>query len=179
MSRTTKKRELIKGQASGGFVPQTREQVIDAIATIGVAQRHKTRIEADMNDAIAKIKERYELDAAPHNAMIASLREGVQIWCEANRDAITEGGKVKTANFASGEVRWRVTPPSVKIRAVETVLQALYNAGLSRFIRVKEEPNKEAILAEPEAVAGIPGISFSQSEEFVIVPFESALEEVV
>jgi phage host-nuclease inhibitor protein Gam len=179
MTTKPKKRELIKGQARAGFVPQNREEVIQAIAVIGTSQRYKTRIEADMNDAIAKIKERYELEAEPHNRVIAEMREGVQIWCEANRDALTEGGKVKTASFASGEVRWRVTPPSVKIRSIETVLAALYVRGLGRFIRVKEEPNKEAMLAEPAAVANIPGITITQSEEFVIVPFETSLEEVV
>lgn len=71
-----------------------------------------------------------------------------------------------------------MTPPKVVVRAVENVLDYLRQAGLDRFIRSKDEVNKEAVLAEPEAVAHIKGISFSQKEEFIVLPFETELEEV-
>ena len=75
-------------------------------------------------------------------------------------------------------MKWRMRPPRVAIRAVDNVLETLKRLGLSRFIRVKEEPNKEAMLAEPEAVAGLAGVKIEQGEDFVIVPFETELEEV-
>ena len=50
---------------------------------------------------------------------------------------------------------------------------------LKRFIRTKEEINKEAILDEPEVVASVKGISITQKEDFVIVPFETELESVL
>ncbi len=71
-----------------------------------------------------------------------------------------------------------MTPPKVFIRAIENVLDYLRMAGLNRFIRVKEEVNKDAILAEPEVVANIKGISITQREEFIVIPFETALESV-
>jgi phage host-nuclease inhibitor protein Gam len=49
---------------------------------------------------------------------------------------------------------------------------------LERFIRLKPEVNKEAILNEPEAVRDVPGLSIKQDESFSIEPFETALEEV-
>ena len=56
---------------------------------------------------------------------------------------------------------------------VERVLEALRRLGLHRFIRRKEEVNKEAILAEPQAVSAVPGISIAQGvEDFAITPFE-------
>jgi len=131
-----------------------------------------------MNDEIAAIKTRYEAEAAPHNELIKELRAGVQTWCEAHRDVLTKGGKVKTAAFASGEVRWRMTPPSVAIRGVEATMDLLKRLGLARFIRTKEEVNKDAILAEPDAVTGVSTISIKQHEEFVIEPFETSLEEL-
>lgn len=166
----------VKAQAQAA-VPQTREEVAEAIAGIGRHQRE--RIQAAMNDEIAAIKARFEAQAEPHADAIRALREGVQTWCEANREALTQGGRIKTAGFTSGEVRWRNTPPRVAVRAVEVVLQLLRDRGLGRFIRIKEEVNKEAILADPQAVGGIPGIKFESREEFVVVPFETALEEVV
>lgn len=169
----------LKQDAAAFPVPQHRDQVIEAIAKIGCHQRERIRIETLMNDDLAKIRESWEKQAAPHLDAIRELQRGVQIWCEANRDLLTQGGKVKYAHLASGEVKWRLTPPKVVIRAVENVISYLRQAGLDRFVRIKEEPNKEAILAEPDAVAHIKGISISQREEFVIRPFETELEEIV
>ena len=171
----TKKPKLAKALAAPA-VPQTRERVVEAIAEIGRLTRERVRIEADMNDQVAELKEVAEARAQPLAARIAALSEGVQTWCEAHRHELTQGGRTKTVALASGEVRWRVTPPKVLIKGMEAVLDALRRAGLERFIRAKEEPNKEAILAEPEAVAAIRGIRIEQVEEFVIVPFEAQLE---
>jgi phage host-nuclease inhibitor protein Gam len=172
------KSKLTKAKASTARVPQNRDEVVAAIAAIGENQRARQRIETQMNDEIAAIKSRYELQAEPLNLLIAQHQEGVQIWCEANRDALTQGGKVKTATFASGEVRWRITPPSVTVRKAEAVLTYLLKAGLKRFVRTKEEVNKDALLLEPKVAATIPGITINQSEEFIIAPFEAKLDEV-
>lgn len=169
----------LKQDAATFPVPQHRDQVIEAIAQIGRRQRERMRLETLMNDDLAKVREAWEKQAAPHLEAIRELQRGVQIWCEANRDLLTQGGKVKYAHLASGEVKWRLTPPKVVIRAAENVLEYLKKASLHHLIRVKEEPNKEAILAEPESVMGIKGINISQREEFVIRPFETELEEVI
>lgn len=100
----------------------------------------------------------------------------MQNWCEANRSDLTNGGKVKTANLVTGDVQWRVRPPSVTVRGVDSVMETLRRLGLSRFIRIKEEINKEAILNEPGAVAGVAGITVKSGvEDFSIIPFEHQL----
>lgn len=175
----SKSKTRIKTEAAGPAVPQTRDEVTASIAAIGVAQRQRQRIDAAMNDELAVIKAKHETAAKPFADEISALSKGVHLWCEANRDSLTNGGKTKTANLASGEVKWRMRPPSVGIRAVDAVLEALKALGLSRLIRTKEEVNKEAILLEPKVVEHVKGISISQKEDFVIVPFESELEEVV
>ena len=168
----------IKASAALYPVPQSRDDVNDAIAKIGLAQRERARIQADMNDQLAKVKQGFEDEAKPFNEQIEALSKGVQTWCEAHRAELTKEGKVKFHGFAAGEVKWRMRPPRVSIRAVENVMETLKRLGLSRFIRVKEEPNKEAMLAEPEAVTGLAGVKIEQGEDFVIVPFETELEEV-
>ncbi|EJD2026425.1 host-nuclease inhibitor Gam family protein, partial [Escherichia coli] len=53
----------------------------------------------------------------------------------------------------------------------------LRRLGLERFIRVKEEINKDAILNEKEAVKNIPGITIkSDIEDFSIIPFEQDVQ---
>ncbi len=163
---------------AAAYVPKSREDVIEAIAEIGRRQRERARIEAAMNDKVSKIKEQHEEEARPHGDEIRRLSEGIRVWCEANRGELTSGGKVKTINLASGEVRWRVRPPRVVIKVAEKVIEALKGLGLTQFIRTKEEINKEAILAEPAAVGNVKGISITQGEDFVIVPFETKLEEI-
>jgi phage host-nuclease inhibitor protein Gam len=159
-------------------VPQSREAVADAIAAIGRSQRERARIEANMGDAITRIRAEFERQAEPHRLEIERLQKGVHIWCEARRGDLTDGGKNKTHAFATGEVRWRVTPPSVALKGVEAVLKKLREMKLFDLIRTKEEVNKEAILAAPDAVKGIAGITIEQHEEFVIVPHGAELEDV-
>ena len=174
----SQKKPRIKADAADFPVPQTREDVVSAIAEIGRRQRERDRIQAAMNDELAAIRERYETEAAPHAAAIQALSKGVQTWCEAHRGELTQDGKTKTAALASGEVKWRTRPPSVAVRGMEAVIDLLKRMKLQKFIRVKEEVNKDAILADPEAVREVKGITITQKEDFVIVPFETELEEV-
>lgn len=168
----------LKREAATFDVPQTQQEVADAIAAIGIAQRHRDRIQAAMNDELAALRKQYEEQAKPFADEIKARASGVQLWCEAHRDEITNGGKRKSCSMSSGEVKWRMRPPSVAVRGVEAVIDALKSLGLTRFLRVKEEVNREAILADPEAAAAVRGITVSQREDFVIVPHETDLEEV-
>ena len=165
-----------KGAAATVAVPQTREEVAEAIAAIGRAQRERTRIEAGMGDALAQVRAPFEQRAQALAAQIDALHGGVQIWCAANRDALT-GGKSKTATFPTGTVAWRTTPPRVVLKGIDGVLRALKLRGLHRFVRQKEEVNREALLAEPETAATVPGVRIEQDEEFIVTPHEAALAE--
>lgn len=66
-------------------VPQSREQAASAIAEIGALNREIGRIEATLNDRIAKAKEDAETKAAPLRDRVAASTEGLRIWAEANR----------------------------------------------------------------------------------------------
>jgi phage host-nuclease inhibitor protein Gam len=158
--------------------PQSRDQVSEYVAAIGIAQRERQRIEAEMNDEIAVVKQRYEELALPFKTEIEERSKGAQAWCETNRNAITQDGRTKTVVLTSGEIQWRMRPPKVVLKGVDMILDKLKRMDLARFIRTKEEISKEAILAEPEAVARVAGISIEQGEDFVIKPFETNLEEV-
>lgn len=165
-----------KTEAPAVSVPQNRDEVAAAIGAVGQHMRERARLEADMAEEIARIRERFELLAEPHGRAIGQLTKGVEIWCAANRDGLTEGGKRKSASFTTGEVRWRMTPPKVTVRNPEEVLRQLREMGAKRFIRVAEEVNKEAILAEPGVVDGfVRGVTISQREEFEVLPHQDEL----
>lgn len=155
------------------YAPQTQTDCAADVRKLGDLQRALTRMQADMNDAIASITQQYEPNVEQLKAQIETLQQGVQTWCEAHRDELTNGGKVKSANLVTGEVQWRQRPPSCSVRGAEAVIDLLKRLGLQRFVRSKDEVNKEAILNEPDAVRGVPGINIVTGiEDFVITPFE-------
>ena len=52
-------------------------------------------------------------------------------------------------------------------------MESLRTLGLHRFIRTKDEVNKEAMLNEPELAATVAGVSVIKGkEDFAITPFE-------
>jgi len=154
-------------------VPQTHDDCAADINKIGRLSREITVTQAAMNDEIAAVTDRYTAEFTPLQEQIKSLSAGVQSFCETNRDELTLNGKVKTGQFITGTVQWRQKPPSVAVRGVEAVIETLKRLKLSRFVRVKEELNKEAILNEPAAITGIAGLSIKKGvEDFVIEPFE-------
>lgn len=151
---------------------QNKEQTMEAIRKLGDSQRELIRIETEINDAIAEITSAHKSDIEVLKTHIKTLTIGIQTWCEAHREELCGHGG-KTANLVTGEVSWRQRPPSVGIRAVDKVLETLRALGLERFIRNKEEPNKEAMLADPKAVSGISGITIITGvEDFTVNPFE-------
>lgn len=155
------------------YVPQTQDDAAADIRQIGDLARQKLRAMTEMNDAIAQITQNFQPRIDALNEQLKTLQEGVQAYCEAHRDELTDGGKVKTANFITGEVQWRQRPPSVSVRGQEAVIDLLKRLGLTAFIRSKEEVNKEAILNEPEKVRGVAGLTIVTGvEDFLITPFE-------
>lgn len=175
----TTKKTRIKSTAAVVDVPQNREMAAAAIAAIGSHSRDLARINADMNDAIAEIKERFERLAEPHRLQIEGLTSGLQMYAEANRAALTNNYKVKTVAMTTGEMLWRTTPPSVRLTDTEeNVIAACEAAGLEAFIRRTPSLNRDAIKANPEEAKHIHGIKIGQGEQFVVVPFEAELAEV-
>lgn len=171
----TKTTARFKTQAAAP-TPQSKTEVAESIRRIGDLNRDFERLRADMNDRIAAISQEVQPLLEQLQAHIQAEQAGVQRFCEAHRETLCLKGS-KTANFVTGEVSWRQRPPSVSIRGLEAVLDTLLRMGLGRFVRVKQEPNKEAMLNEAEALRGIAGIHITSGvEDFIITPLEVGVE---
>lgn len=172
------KKTRIKQPAVLHPVPAHRDECAEFINRIGRLSREILGLQSRMNDEIAAITDAYTGQFTPLQETMTALQKGVQVWCEANRDELTLSGKSKSAGFVTGTVQWRQRPPSVLVRGVESVIEALKSFGLGRFVRTKEEINKEAVLNEPAAVAGIAGLTIKTgTEDFVIQPFEQEVPD--
>lgn len=165
--------------ATGAPVPQSREEAAAAIARIGELDRELVRREAAMNDSLAKIKEAVEAAAQPLRAEHAGLTTGLQTWCEANRAVLTDGHRVKSADLGTGKVSWRLRPAKVTLPKDQgPLLELLRRLKLGRFIRTKEEVNREAMLLEPAVARTVAGVRIgSEGEDFAVEPFEAELSE--
>ncbi len=127
---------------------------------------------------MAVINQTHKARLEPLETEIQALQQGVQAWCEPNRNRLTQDGKVKFHDFPAGTVKWRMRPPKVTLKSIEMALEALLQRGLDRFVRTRQEVNKDAIRDDPDAVLGVPGIKVEQGEDFIVEPFETRLEEV-
>lgn len=167
------KNALKKKALTNNRVPQCREDAVVAIGRIGTLRREIAAHKARADEAARLAGEKLEADTAELMAELADHERGVQAWCEANRQALTVDGKVKFHDFGTGQVKWRARPAGVSIRGAEAVIAACKSFGFSMFIRVKEEINKEAMLADPEKARVIAGVTIkSAGEDFVIEPTE-------
>ena len=160
-------------------VPQDDDQARAQIREIGDLERQQTRLQTQLDDKIAKLKQEFGDKAGPLKARLTALETGLQTYCEAHRDRLTRAGKVKSHDFITGEVKWRTKPPRVKLTGVTDVIDRLQTAGFVQFLRQKVEPNKEAMLDDPDLAETIDGISIiSGEEEFIVEPSETQLAGV-
>lgn len=168
--------KMVRLKVRAIHAPGTQAEAEELIAQIGRIQREHARVQAQMNDAIEAARSAFQEPARLLNEQISERFAAVHAWAETRRAELTREGKTKTVRLATGDICWRTTPPSVRLTQPEVVLERLRGLGLNDLIRSKEEISKEAILADPERVAHVKGISISQREEFAVKPHESALE---
>jgi len=145
-----------------------------------IAQEHRKieAIKATLNGKVEELEAKAGEEAKPHSEKIDELVEGLFVFAEGRREELTEEGKVKTVKLPTGFFGWRSTPPAVSLKNIKAVLKKLKELGLKRFIRIKEEPDKEAMLKEPEVAKSVKGVSITQYEEFFIKPLELEVEIV-
>ena len=169
MTKTTRAR--VKAPALAVVAPATAEQADAMIRRMGEIARDRLIIQAALDEGIAGLKASAEAEAAPLSAEMANLHAAVQAWAEANRDELTRGGRVKTCRMPSGELSWRMLPPSVRISTPAAVIKLLEGMGLEQFLRRKVEVDREAMKADPEAARQVPGVTVgSAGEEFIVTP---------
>lgn len=181
-----------KTRAAALDVPQNDDEANALLAEYGELFNSATRIEAEMNDALANVKAVAEEKAKPVSERMLIIGDALNAFAGANRKRLTNDGKVKTVRFPAGEIGWRFNPPSVRFargvkadQVIENIRAAIAKAKdaeiiarLRAFIRTREEPNKEALGDSPDLASTIDGIRIASSgEKFYIAPFGAELSE--
>lgn len=126
-----------------GTILNSWDEVDGCLKEIGLLDRKLTLLETKQNEGIDKIKAHTKATAQPFLDKKAGLELAMKEFCEANR---LEFVQVKTKVLTFGSVGFR-SATSIVIKKIAETLQALRDYGHLLCIRLKEEPDKEAMKA--------------------------------
>jgi phage host-nuclease inhibitor protein Gam len=160
-----------KRAAETATPPKNRDEAEAYLERIGSIQREIQLNKTALAEAVARVTAEIEASSAKLTEEHGRLFRGLQLWAEANRHALTDGGKTKTVRMNNGTIAWRLAPPSVRIKLPDMALRFLIENGREEFLRRKIEINREAMLASPDLASETPGVLIkSAGEAFVIEP---------
>jgi len=154
------------------------ERCIDDLARTTVALR---RLEARRDEQLQKVRTDYDPAVSEAAARVASLTLIAEKYAEEHRAELLPG-KEKSAQTALAIFGFRLGPPTLKLLSRqwswEKVLEALKERKLTALIRVKHEPDKDAMKAQLDAgqLAAV-GCRSVQDDAFFVEPKEQPSEE--
>lgn len=131
------------------------------------------RIEHSYKVKIARLEKEAKGKLAEKTKAKEELVSQIHSLMNMRRGEVEKGG-LKSVTLATGQVGWRVTPPSVKFAEGVTekgVIATLLRRG-QKYLRFKPEVNKEKILQDYQDGTWKDrfGIKVGQFEEFYISP---------
>ncbi len=128
---------------------QTMKEAEAAFSRLAKLEQQQAAKEAKYKAKIQALADKHAADIDPLANEQAAIRVALADYAAAHRAELTDNGKTKTAAIGKGRLKWRKQPDKLEITGdTETIIAVLKRRRLSRFIRVKEELNKPAILAE-------------------------------
>lgn len=150
----------------------TREDAETAFAEYATADARAQQMTAKMDVEITRIREKYAAELQTLGEKRDEAFEKLQVFAENNRD---EFGKKKSLEFAHGVIGFRTGTPKLKTLRGFTwdAATKLIKAFLPDYIRSKEEPAKDALLANREQLGGElakVGLFVDQDEAFFVEP---------
>lgn len=162
-----------------GTIPATSlksyEEVDNKLFQLGQLQSKISKKEADMNGSIDKIKEKFNNDTLQERAEAELLKKDIEGFLAINK---ADFDQARTKKMIHGVVGFRFGTPKVlllnKKFSMNVVLEHAKKIFKKKFIRTKEELDKDAILAaysakevDDQKLSGI-GLRIDKDESFVI-----------
>lgn len=153
----------------------TRAQADEAFAAFSKAQSEQQKIEAEMELAMTKVRQKYQDRLAELAEEQKEQFAVLESFALANRDELFD--KKKSLELVHGVIGFRSGNPAVKNRKRFTwaAITEMLKEFLPDYVRTKEEPDKERLLADRE-VAEVAekfekcGIVIVQDETFFVEP---------
>ncbi len=163
------------------------EEVDRQLLELGRIESFIAKKEAEMNLKIQQTKERYEEETKDVRQAKVEIEKDIESFCVLNK---AEFIKHRTKSLANGVIGFRTNPPKVSLLNrkynLNTVVELVKRIFPGKYIRTKEELNKDEILLDmaseklnDEKLAGI-GLKIDQDETVVIdINWEELKSQVV
>lgn len=164
---TPKSRTHTRIKQNAMVVPQNLTEANRAVKAIGVEQRAIDAAVRACEAEIAKLKEKLEAKIAPHLEKRKVHFDGLFAYASVHKAELTV--ESKTVVLTAGKFLWRYTPPAVLVEDDQKMIDKLKGLDLSDYVRTIEELDREALLRDRTTLK-VAGLSFTQREEFVVVP---------
>lgn len=119
---------------------ESLEDVNIALRDIGLAERELSAIDSAAIKEIAAIKSKAAKDGESLRNRIAEISAKIQAYAEYNRDDLFKDRKSIELSF--GVIGFR---KSTKISVKKNTLELLKKLSLTKCVRIKEEPDKDAM----------------------------------
>lgn len=151
----------------------SKEEFEDALSAYAVAHAKESGITSKMDEKITKIREQYADQLSDLREELDKTYDVVQTYCVENEDTLFT--KKKSMETTHGVIGFRTGTPKLKTLRGFTwaSVLTLMKKVLPDYVRVKEEPNKELLLADREkpeikTVFDEIGVRVDQDETFYI-----------
>lgn len=152
--------------SSATFPVHSLDDVDAALAQIAARKRQIDLIGLGVAEQVDEIKTRAAAETEPIRLEIAALELAIGRFAEASKAELF--GKKKSVQLQFGIVGFRASSKlkTLKKWTFERVLATLRDTGMRKYIRVKEEVDKEKLKGlAPETLAGI-GCTVVQEDVF-------------
>lgn len=168
---------MSKGEKFKVIIPGSEDEADGLIQKIAELQVEQEKVDQDYNEEIARLKNKAKGEIADIQEEMKGHLISLLGFYRMNWKELTEDGKKKIIELASGQIGSYETTSSVNIRNIEKVIKALKEHNLNQFIRTEviEEINKEAIRSDPNSVSDIEGIRIIKKEKFMVKPLKTGI----
>jgi phage host-nuclease inhibitor protein Gam len=162
--------EITRIKKSNTVVPRSLTQADILLGSLGETQDSINAIERELKAEIDKLKKEALKKLQPLTVRRDNQINALFSFANPRKAELTK--KVRSIVLSSGTFGWRMTPPRVEIDCCdEEMIEYLKNSGNEEFVRVIEEIDRQTLLAERPLINGI---SYKQSDEFFVVPRQTA-----
>jgi phage host-nuclease inhibitor protein Gam len=154
---------------------KTYEELEKALKEYAVNDVALAKKEAEMNQKINKIKEEFDEKTKELRYVIDTTSGEIEAFCNNNKKDFE---KNRSKEYQFGTIGFRTSPPKVAILNrkynTKTVLELIKRVFKSAYIRVKEDLDKESILADysqkklDDSKLASVGLKIDQDEQFYI-----------
>ena len=152
----------------------TTEQAETALGAYSLASSRLEKLTGEMNMKLAAVREKYEEEITAAAEAMKTEEKRLHAWADAHPELF---GKARSLKMLHGVLGYRVGNWALKLKSGFTAARAIALCKQvigPEYVRVKEELDKEAIIADrahytSESLAAC-GISIEQGERFFVEP---------